>query len=98
MNHKMKCKTCNKQLGNMNQSGYCEKCYLKSSKYLEYQRKSQKAYYNSCGGREKIKARQKKNKVKIAKYMKRYHKKHADKIREQKKEWARKNRLKNRKA
>jgi len=89
----MKCKLCPRKLGKENKSGYCVKCYSKSPYYKDYQRRKQKEWYDTQNGKEKKRAYRQKPKVKAKYkvYQKKYQSQHIERMRELKREWARKN-------
>lgn len=98
MDRKNKCRTCKIILGITNKSGYCVKCYRKSSQYREYQRLYHKElrknpkfikYQTEYNRRPEVRRRKKI-------YGKKYLKEHIERIRELKRNWANKpeNRLK----
>lgn len=91
----MKCKLCPEKLNpRKNKSGYCTKCYKKSPKWLEYMRIKQREWYAKPKNKKKQKAyrTQPKIKAKHKKYNKKYRLENIDRMRIQKRDWARKNR------
>jgi hypothetical protein len=88
-----KCIYCRKQvLGNSNASGYCSKCYKHSPQYLEYQRIKQKEYYKEDPSYSIAYRNRPDVKAKNKKYMKKYREipANAERIKELKANWARK--------
>jgi hypothetical protein len=88
------CKLCNKKLADRNKSHYCYKCYTKSPFYKEYQAEKQREYYAIPENREKIRKQRQKPEVKARNRLlqKRWWDAHKERVRELKRNWARKNR------
>lgn len=92
----MKCILCNKELKPINKSGYCTKCYCHSPFYKSYQARKQKEWYAKPENKKKRKDYKNILRVKahLKKYQRKYQKQHIERMRELKRNWARKNRLK----
>ena len=91
----MKCKTCKKQLTDRNKSGYCVKCYTKTPFWRKYQAGKQKEWYAKPKNKKKVRdyMNKPKNKARGKKYQKKWHSENIERVRELKREWAKKKRL-----
>lgn len=95
----MKCKMCSKVLYAGNKSGYCYSCYTRSPQSLLYQRNYQREMRKKPSQIKRVKEYLQRPEVKKRrkKYMEEYVKTHRVRIRELKRNWARKNKEKKRK-
>lgn len=90
--HVKYCMGCKKTLRSDNQIGICRDCLNNDPKYREMKRLLQNKYYKKPMYIKKRKEYVEQNKKKIYAYQKQYVKDHIEKIREQKREWAKKKR------